>query len=177
MKERAIVYAGAGSRKAPREVLRLAERVAARLAELGLVLRTGGAEGMDEAWERGARSRGGKVELYLPWNGFRGKKGVLPLPQAYPIAAPFHPKWGELGKGTRALMARNAHVVLGEDLATPAAFLLVWTPGGEAVGGTGHAIRLAASRGVPVFNLARKGALERLGAYLERLGVPVKGRG
>lgn len=119
-------------------------------------MRTGGAEGADRAAQEGALAQGGEVELYLPWPGFGGLKGVLERPrsEAYRIAAYHHPAWERLSPGVRALMARNVHVLLGADLGGPAAFFLCWTPGGEVVGGTGHAIRVALAHGIPVVNLA-----------------------
>lgn len=166
-------YAAGGSRKTPPEVLVLMRRLGHRLAERGLTLRTGGAEGADEAFYQGALSAGGQVELYLPWPRFRNLKGVLerPLPEAYRLAQAHHPAWDRLGAGVRALMARNAHVLLGRDLASPARFFLCWTPGGEVTGGTGHAIRLARAHGIPVVNLAAgRQALEEIAALLE--GIP-----
>lgn len=54
-------------------------------------------------------------------------------------------------------------------------FVICWTPDGaegeaecsRETGGTGQAIRLASRWGVPVVNLARPGALERLAALVE----------
>ena len=77
-----------------------------------------------------------------------------PCSEAYRIAAYHHPAWERLSPGVRALMARNVHVLLGSDLRSPAAFFACWTPGGEVVGGTGHAIRVALAHGIPVVNLA-----------------------
>lgn len=53
--------------------------------------------------------------------------------------------------------------------------MICWTPDGaegeaecgRETGGTGQAIRLASRWGVPVVNLARPGALERLAALVE----------
>lgn len=153
---RKMVYAAGGSRKTPPDVLLLMRRVAGRLAQRGLLLRTGGAEGADRAFWEGALSQGGKIELYLPWPGFGGLKGVLERPrsEAYRIAQAYHPAWERLSPRVRALMAQNVHVLLGGDLGSPAAFFACWTPGGEVVGGTGHAIRVALAHGIPVVNLA-----------------------
>lgn len=53
-----MVYAAGGSRKAPPDVLLLMRRVASRLAQRGLLLRTGGAEGADRAAQEGALAQG-----------------------------------------------------------------------------------------------------------------------
>jgi hypothetical protein len=166
-------YAGVGSRKAPEEVLKLMERIGKRLAELGWTLRTGGAEGADQAFERGARAGGGQVEVFLPWPGYNGHgNGRLERPsvEAFQVAATLHPAWERLSPAVKKLMARNSHQVLGASMDDPVALLICWTPDGaesEAecgpeTGGTGQAIRLASRRGVPVVNLKRVGALERI---------------
>ena len=161
---RKMVYAAGGSRKAPPDVLLLMRRVASRLAQRGLLLRTGGAEGADRAAQEGALAQGGDVELYLPWPGFGGLKGALERPRS----EAYHPAWERLSPGVRALMARNVHVLLGSDLRSPAAFFVCWTPGGETVGGTGHAIRVASAYGIPVVNLAHgRRSLEEIANLLE----------
>ncbi len=174
------VYAGVGSRKAPDQVLRLARRVGARLAELGWVLRTGGAPGMDRAFEEGAREAGGRVQIFLPWPGYEGYREddpavALDRPpfRGLPAGGEVSPRLGgRLGRGVKALMARNAHQILGPGLDDPVRFVVCWTPDGaeEATGpetgGTGQAIRMAVAMGVPVFNLARPDALERLARLL-----------
>jgi hypothetical protein len=45
-------------------------------------------------------------------------------------------------------------VLLGPRLDAPREKLVVWSPGAQAIGGTGHAIRTAEGRGIPVRNLA-----------------------
>lgn len=163
-------YAGIGSRATPPGVLELMGRAAAWLAGEGFVLRTGMASGADQAFYRGASARG-PLELYLPRPSFEAaahahgdpQQFVLgqPTPAAYELAARFHPAWSSLSRPVRALHARNCHQVLGADLATPARFVVCWTPDGSLdgrgrrVGGTGQALRIAHAHGIAVFNLAR----------------------
>jgi predicted Rossmann fold nucleotide-binding protein DprA/Smf involved in DNA uptake len=52
-------YAGIGSRSTPPETLPLIESIAARLAEKGWVLRSGGADGADSAFEKGCDQKQG----------------------------------------------------------------------------------------------------------------------
>lgn len=166
-------YAGVGSRRAPEDVLKLMGKIARRLAERGWALRTGGAEGADRAFERVARAGGGAVEVFLPWPGYNGyREGALkaPSPEAVRLAAALHPAWGRLSPAVQRLMARNSHQILGLDLNDPVAFVLCWTPDGAEseqecgpeTGGTGQAIRLASRWGVPVVNLKREDALEKI---------------
>jgi hypothetical protein len=60
-------YAGIGSRQTPDHVLAAITAVAKVLAERGYILRSGGAEGADTAFEKGA---GKATEIFLPWRGF-----------------------------------------------------------------------------------------------------------
>lgn len=156
-------YAGIGSRETPLDVRRLMTRLATKLSTLGLVCRTGGAEGADEAFELGA---GHRVELYLPAPGFRGR-AVCRLSRAsskaFEIAKAHHPKW-PASPWSRRLLARNTHQILGPFCDEPSLFVLCWTPDGAErgdetsvlTGGTGQAIRVASAFGVPVLNLARE---------------------
>jgi hypothetical protein len=163
-------YAGIGSRATPPAVLELMTCAASWLSTEGWVLRTGMATGADQAFYRGARAHGA-LELYLPWPTFEADARAprcgseqfaleKPTPAAYELAARFHPAWSRLTRGVRALHARNAHQVLGVDLASPARFVLCWTPDGsldgrgQRVGGTGQALRIAHHHGIAVFNLA-----------------------
>lgn len=62
----AVYYAGIGSRKAPQAVLDGFYRLGKALAEMGLVLRSGRAEGADSYFERGCIDGGGRCEIYVP---------------------------------------------------------------------------------------------------------------
>lgn len=165
-------YAGIGSRRTPEEMLRLMSRVAARLGELGLVLRTGGAPGADQAFMSGAA--GSLVEVFLPWPSYEGLGGKArldrPLPGAFEIASRHHPAWGGLKDSVRALMARNVHVLLGASLEEPAAFVLYWTED-EGRGGTAHALRVARAYGILTVHLGKPDALEGIARLLTELGV------
>lgn len=166
-------YTGVGSRKAPPEVLAKMVWCGQRLAELGLELRTGGADGPDTAFENGCDSRGGQKKVFLPWQGFNGRTSDWgqPTPEAYVIAERVHPAWDRCSRGVRALHARNAHQVLGPTLNVPSLFVVCWTPGGESVGGTRTAIELAADHGIPVFNVCDPLAYRDLGAFLREHGI------
>lgn len=152
---------------------------AKRLATLGWTVRSGAADGADTAFERGALAGGGKTEIWLPWPGFNGHAdtGLYPLPVHYAHAQQHHPAWEHLGRGPRALHARNVGQVLGADLASPVRFVLCYTPDGceslegrsRTTGGTGMAIAIAVGAGVPVYNLANSDALPRVAKFLTSL--------
>jgi hypothetical protein len=170
-------YAGIGARDTPGEVLALIEQIAARLARQGWVLRTGLSPGADQAFYRGALSARGTVELYLPWPRFQAQARLAaegaavrelsaPTTAAGELAAGFHRDerdraWAELPARERALLARDAHEVLGEHLDEPVRLVVCWTPEGGLDGadpraaGTGQALRIARASGIEVLNLAR----------------------
>lgn len=148
-------YTGIGSRETPADVQQLFTRVASRLDELGYTLRSGGADGADLAFERGATNK----EVFLPWRGFNGSSSTLVWKdnRAMDIARELHPAWGRLSQGAQKLMARNIHQVLGWDLnnIVLSDFILCWTPNGKGGGGTGQAIRLAKVYNTPVIDAGR----------------------
>lgn len=159
-------YAGVGSRQTPDHILLEMEQIGRRMAEAGWVLRSGGADGADSAFERGCNAVGGLREIYLPWRGFQNRTpdepGVLLVPaasraEAERIAAEAHPAWSWLKPGERKLHMRNACQVLGPDLRSPARLVICYTQRGRGQGGTGQAIRIANAYGVPVIDLGTRG--------------------
>ena len=153
-------YAGIGARATPPEILSLMTRAAFALTKRGYVLRSGHAIGADSAFERGA---GTAAQIFLPVPGWRDSESVFhPAAlgdelwgRARAIAAAHHPAFAGLSSFVQALHTRNVFQVLGPALDNPSEFVLCWTADGEASGGTGQALRIAATHGVPVYNLQR----------------------
>jgi hypothetical protein len=150
-----MFYTGIGSRETPIDIQRIMYRFAQVMAEQGMTLRSGGADGADTAFECGARKAEGTMEIYLPWVGFNGRSSHFTRPSdaAYDIASEIHPAWFKCSRGAKALHARNCHQILGMDLNSPSSFVVCWTPGGKLVGGTRTALVLASLNNIPVFNL------------------------
>ena len=153
-------YAGVGSRETPKKVLDKMTYLASVFRKAGYVLNSGGANGADSAFEDGALDQ---KQIFLPWNGYNGRTAKYKIyDEAYEIASKLHPNWERLKDSVRALMARNTHQVLGVDLKTPVDFLLCWTADAcishetrtPETGGTGLAISIACTNGIPIFNLA-----------------------
>jgi hypothetical protein len=182
-----LVYAGIGSRQTPPLPIMRIARLARVLAEHGWTLRTGLAEGADQAFYRGAHGGRGCTELFLPWPSFGREARVpdvramvlgRPSEEAYQLAKRFHPAWEDLDPPVRALHARNAHQILGRDLETPAGLVVCWTQNGSrdglaaGSGGTGQALRIASAYGVPVLNIARPDDVERVRALLASREAP-----
>lgn len=168
-------YAGIGSRETPRFVLREFWHIGQALAQRGIVLRSGGADGADSAFEGGCDSVHGPKQIFLPWDGFQGRhEDRTPCrrvyvgvgPQALGLAASVHPAWASCGRGGRALHARNGYQVLGPKLDTPVDFIVCWTKNAQGQGGTGQALRIAQARGITVYDLGSDETLFHLGADL-----------
>ncbi len=178
-------YAGIGSRDTPPSMLDLMRTLAARLAIDGWTLRSGAAPGADSAFEQGALDVGGRMEIYLPWPGFESRPRnddryrVVSDPavraDAERIAAEHHRAWDRLPNSVRSLHTRNVHQVLGATLKNPCRFVVCWArlPVQDAVGrginvagGTGEAVRIAASHGIEVINLVLPEHLARCQRWL-----------
>jgi hypothetical protein len=160
------IYAGIGSRKTPVNVLEIMTQLANKLEDDGWILRSGGADGADTAFERGVKY--GNKEIYLPWAHFNGNRSPLyGVDQpALEMAALFHPAWARCGAAARKFHARNCYQVLGRDLETPADMIVCWTPGAAITGGTGQALRIADARGIAIRNLADPYTLEQVEEYI-----------
>lgn len=147
-------YAGIGSRLTPLYIRDQMTEIAKNLARQGWILRSGAASGADQAFENGA---GDAKEIYIPWKGFNKSTSLLlPIPEAFSLAECFHPNWKACKQYDRALHARNCHQALGANLDDPVAFVICWTSGGGAVGGTGQAMRIAADKSIRIYNLFHK---------------------
>jgi hypothetical protein len=154
-------YAGIGSRETPKDVCLYMTAIAKRLAKLGYSCYSGGAEGSDSAFERGAIVN---RKIFLPWDGFN-KKNISNLNKLHgedsylvpefnsDLVRKYHPKPDALSDAGWKFMSRNSYQVLGPDLKSPVDFVLCWTKDGKASGGTGQAIRIAIDHRIPVFNL------------------------
>lgn len=166
-------YAGIGSRETPDYVQDYFNIVATFLASKEYVLRSGGAQGADKAFEVGCDKVNGYKEIYLPWRSFEGSNSTLIVsnPKAYDIAESFHPYWGNLSVGARKLQSRNSHQVLGYDLETPSNFILCWTKNGKGSGGTGQAIRIAEHYRIPVFDAGAYETIEEIKAELKKFFI------
>lgn len=148
-------YAGIGSRETPNEILTMFEKIGYYLGQNNFILRSGHAEGADQAFERGCDKVNGKKEIYIPWRNFEGSdsKLIVEYGEAFKIAEKFHPYWHNLKDGAKKLQARNSHQVLGKDLNSPSSFIVCWTKNGKGSGGTGQAIRIAKAYEIPIFDV------------------------
>jgi hypothetical protein len=147
-----IYYTGIGARKTPADITYLMTELADALDNRGWTLRSGGADGADLAFEKGA---GEDKHIFLPWNGFNDSPSLLfNIPdQAFKVAEKIHPSWGSLSQGAKKMHARNVLQITGKFMKVKSKFVVCWTPKGAKVGGTATAIKLAEMLDIKVFNL------------------------
>jgi O-acetyl-ADP-ribose deacetylase (regulator of RNase III) len=193
MADNGKTFAGIGSRETPGDVADLMRRYAAAACLSGYTLRSGGADGADLAFEDGMRvaleiakekgitlAEGNRV--YLPWASFRRDlegmsfTSTVEHPRSIAMVEEHHPMGKSLSRGPMALMRRNCHQVLGDDLRDPVHRIICWTQDGATAGpqtssktgGTGMAIRLADIHGVSIYNMRNKEHYDRVENWVER---------
>ena len=153
------IYTGIGSRSTPIEIKNLMTEIAKILSKKDFTLRSGGADGADDAFEIGAI----KKEIYLPVKYFNGR---IADNQSYfnyqlcegkdaanEMVEKYHPNPKLLTKFAFLLMARNSMQVFGRDMKTPTNYVICWTQNGKDIGGTRQAIAIAKDNNIPVYNL------------------------
>ena len=154
-----MIYTGIGSRETPANVLTNMYNIAKEMSNAGYVLRSGHADGADTAFEQGCISVKGKMEIFLPWNGFNyttiSEQYIVPsfTKELEQLAASFHPAWNRCSQGAKKLHMRNVCQILGKDLKTPTNLVICYTHNGTGQGGTGQAIRIAKHYKIPVYDL------------------------
>jgi len=162
-----IKYAGIGSRETPMPIMQHMELIGSLLGARGFELRSGQAKGADTAFEVGCKAVNGAKTIRTA--------SIGPLVDGRRIwmdhAVMFHPVWPTLTEGAQYLMARNSAIMLGDRLNDPVSFVVCWTNGGGAVGGTGQALRIAAACGIPVFNLWFSDATDRMWQFIAEGGL------
>lgn len=150
-------YAGVGSRKTPEDILEIMKIFAMRMAKKWWVLRSGGAVGADQAFETGCDMGFGKKEIFRAYDApeWAYIEAVEHIPENRP---PFN-LWKPF---TRGLIARNMMQILGPKGDDPVKFMICWTPADiKDGGGTGYAVRCAASRKIPIYNLHDESILNK----------------
>lgn len=184
-KEKKIYYSGIGSRKAPKDILDIMEKMGFQLGKRNYILRSGASPGADSAFERGALKSTADCEIYLPWKSFQNREGKIYInaekmnnyKKAKEIAKDHHYNFEELSEDSQKLIIRDTYQVLGKNLDTPSEFVICWTPDGcitdrdrsIKTGGTGQAISIASKFKIPIFNLKLKEHKKRIEEWLAKL--------
>lgn len=164
-------YAGIGSRFTPYDICIKMSLISVLLEKEEYILRSGGAQGADEAFEVGITNTF-NMNIFLPYNNFRNKvaDGVSYIyisdeHEDYSDAhrsLQYHPRAFNMRFEAQQMMIRNYFQVCGMKNQADSSFIVCWTPmgaNGSTIkttwedGGTAQAIRIAASKGIPVYNL------------------------
>jgi hypothetical protein len=162
-----LYYTGVGSRDIPPEIYRVMVNIARTMAAKRYVLRSGGAQGSDSAFEAGCDFVGGEKEIW------RAKESTS---EAIEIASMYHGAWDLCNNYAKMLHGRNVFQVLGKDLKTPSEFVICYTHDGcikhvdrtVKTGGTGTAISVASDNKIPVINIQRKKQCQAIREWLKR---------
>lgn len=151
-------YAGIGSRETPPNILQTMVEIGKGLAERGWILRSGGAKGADSAFEQGCDLARGDKQIFLPFPNYNNNKSSLVhIPDA--AFNLIDATWKDVrtrSNYVRQMFARNCQQILGPDLSEFSTLVVCWTPNGKNIGGTGRALQIAESVGIPVVNLYNK---------------------
>ena len=163
-------YAGIGSRETPKDVCNKMTEIASLLEKQDFVLRSGGAQGADHAFEIGI-SDPLMMDIYLPYINFNNKSGskyifISTFDHSNYKAAyeslKYHPRGFNMSHGTKVMMIRNYFQACGLVNQSNSSFVICWTPKGAngytikttyEDGGSGQCIRIAAANNIPVYNL------------------------
>lgn len=169
-------YAGIGSRETPIYILHEMTTIAKYLESIGYILRSGGAIGADQAFERNIGLD--KKQIFLATDDHYRTPG-----REHMIAREIHRNPKALDASLHKdyfwkLMARNTNQIFGKNLDSPVDFVLCWTRDGithhddrtKYTGGTGQAIELASRKDIPIINMYNKDWKEKLVYLLENIG-------
>lgn len=167
-------YAGIGRREVPKFIEHLMYALGYSYAKQGIVLRSGGAAGSDDAFERGALAYCkdntiapvSLLEIYLPKEYFNGRSVKLPWCYDYRLTGhnnqplldklvnTYHPAPHRLTSWSRPMMERNCMQMLGGQLDNPSDFVICYTDDGDAnTGGTGFAKKVAGHFNIETIDL------------------------
>jgi hypothetical protein len=152
-------------------------KIANVLESMGYILRSGGAPGADQAFERGVIDSTRK-EIYLPSRRWLGNPSpyYTVSEEAIDLARKYHPNFKALSPFAQLLMGRNVYQVLGKSLNQASCFVVCYTPDGcdmdrvsrsPKTGGTGQALSIAKEYHIPIFNLYYEDSEIRLTSFLK----------
>ena len=152
-----MIYAGIGSRETPKDILIQMTGLAKWMCEHGWFLRSGGANGADEAFENGADRH--RRMIYLPWNGFNGRhtKDRDKVAHVFSLAIlqkvkELHPAPHKLTNSVMKLHSRNVAMITGPNMNEFVQLVVCYTKDAKLVGGTAMGIRVANEFNIPVLN-------------------------
>lgn len=170
-----IPFAITGNTNANEHVVGAVARVVRMLEAKNWTTRTGGMDGIDDVAEKASH----KPELHIPWKGFNQKQNFASsfnTQEAIEFARRFQPNFDTLKPAHQGFLAKNVRLLLGKDLKSRVACLIIWSEDGAELpserssktGAAGHLIALAYELNIPVFNLGKPGTESRIEAFATR---------
>jgi len=169
-----MIYAGIGSRKTPGDIMDLMSRIAEVMAKKGHILRSGGADGADNAFEKGhLMVTEENMEIWLPWTGFNGRNYDTVLNRdkhkwAFDLALRNFP-WVERKPVVWKFAARNMLQVFGADGKVPVDAVICWTKDAKVIGGTAYALKIVMKYpDIKIYNLANANACAKWEEWLRK---------
>lgn len=168
------IFTGIGSRSAPNDALILAACISVAMQKYDFMLYSGNAKGMDRAFEFWYSHTLADSCIFTPPWGLNGYRSPYHTPRAaHDIIKKVHANPSALDSNGKALHARNVQQILGPNLNDAnkvTDMVICWTPDGAerfeetswSTGGTATAIRLADMKEIPIFNLKKSCAIDRI---------------
>ena len=141
-----VRFACIGSRTAPAQYLELMREIGKLIAKGRDIVVSGNCKGSDQAYSAGANAiNPARVVLHLPWKTYEQKSinelntiHIGSTSRGLELAERHHPYWKNLKSPARALLGRNAEIILNSDYVF--AYMDTSKKGG---GGTGHGWRIS----------------------------------
>lgn len=146
----------------------------------GFIYRYGG-DSNNDLYGKILNIEGGLIDTYLPWKKFNTTvtaKLSKPTEQAYKHAMHYHLGFAKMKPTVRAMLAKDVHVLVGEDCKRPVRFMICYTPDGcetkekinyKTTGFASFPITVACAANIPVFNLKNDDAVNRLVEYIKTI--------
>ena len=150
-----MFYAGIGSRETPQFYLNQMINIGRICGKRGLVLRSGGARGADQAFEKGCDMEKGHKMIWRATWGELIKEEEWAKELASTVCWEYPLK--DMRSRTRNLIIRNMYQIFGERNTTPVDFCIYYNLDDPMIkgskGGTRYAVRVAKQSNIPCFNL------------------------
>ncbi len=154
-------FSGIGSRKTPPEICKILSKIGKKLQNVknpkSLILRSGGADGADKAFEKFVQSQN-KI-IYTPQNFNKKSENLdICISELESILDP-NIKLKNIRPFVKLLLLRDINQVLGDPINgwQKSKFLICWTPtenyASREAGGSRYAIRCALKHNIKVYNL------------------------
>ncbi len=160
---------------APDEVIDQMKQIADLLVINGFTLRLTTGTNTDEALLK--QTSEDRPEIYIPWKDFNNISSKLYFNDELSkhIAAMFHRSYATLKPAVQAFLARNVRMILGAKMKSYSLAIVTWSEDGAEdlnditfkTGNISHIISVAKSVHIPVFNLQRSDAKDRLIKHLK----------